>query len=80
MSPLDFRSIEQAKARSRGDLLRALAGLPADVPPEPEPEPKRTSLDGGARKSVEPPPPSHGETLTAILASRRADVGGSFGD
>jgi hypothetical protein len=37
------------------------------------------SLDGGARQSVPPPPPSHEDTLTAILASRAADPRRIFG-
>jgi hypothetical protein len=75
----DARSIEGAKATQRGHLLRALAGLPADVEtPEPEP-PRKTSMDGGVRRSVPLPPPTHGETLIAILRSREADVGRFLG-
>jgi hypothetical protein len=77
MSRLDFRSIAEAKAQARGDLLRALAGMPADVPPEPE-APRMPSLDGGARKTPEVPE-THGQTLVRVLAERRADVGRSFG-
>jgi hypothetical protein len=74
-----MRTIAADKARARGDLLRALGRLPADVPaPEPEP-PKRTSLDGGARMSVTPAAPTHEETLLAILATRAADAGRTFG-
>lgn len=76
---LDFRAVARAKAEARGDLLRALGGLPADVR-EPEPEtPRTTGFDGGARKSV-PVPESHEAWLLRVIeAERRPTTGGMFG-
>ena len=77
----DFGTIATAKREAHGRLLRAVAGTPEPEPedqPEHEP-PKRTSMDGGARQSLDPPAPTHAETLTAILASRSADAGSTFG-
>lgn len=76
-----LRDAAQAKAETRGDLLRAVAGMAPDPARQAEPEPeksRRTSLDGGARQSI-PQPESHEQTLAKILAERRADVGRSFG-
>jgi hypothetical protein len=78
-SGLDHYAIAQAKARARGDLLRAVAGMPADEPAAPEPEQPRTpSFDGGARMTP-PIAESHEETLLRIIRERSGDVGASFG-
>ena len=80
MTPLDFGAIAEAKARARGDLVRAVAGMPAD---EPESVPEQTSqvpgFDGGARRDQPTPAPSHGETLLDLIRTRRADAGAWFG-
>lgn len=78
---LDLRAIGAAKAQAKADLMRAIGGLPADVPtPEPETvESTATGLDGGARTSVSPPAETHEQTLARILSSREADRGSGFG-
>jgi hypothetical protein len=80
MSGFDFGVIAQEKARARGDLLRAVAGMPADEP-EPAPElapPRTTSFDGGARAGQPEPVESHAETLLRIIAAQRG-AGATFG-
>lgn len=48
-----------------------------------EPEPEQAAgagggFDGGARRSLPPPPESHGQWLSRVLRERRADRGADF--
>jgi hypothetical protein len=49
--------------------------------PEPGPGPQAAGaagFDGGARRSLPPPPVSHGQWLSQVLRERRADRGADF--
>jgi hypothetical protein len=56
---------------------RILEKLAAEPEPE-DPAGAGGGFDGGARRSLPQPPPSHGEWLSQVLRERRADRGADF--
>jgi hypothetical protein len=63
------------RAQAKAALLRAVAGVPADLPAasDPEPEEKPIPFDGGAAPSRDQPQPkqTHEAFLSAVLDEAR---------
>jgi hypothetical protein len=61
----------QAEDQAQADLLRGLAGMPADPENDkldvPDPKPKSVSFDGGARRDQPPLSEPHGVWLARVL-------------
>jgi hypothetical protein len=73
--------LEQAaidKAERKRTLVNALGGFTQQRDQQGRYTRPAASFDGGARRSVPPPPQTHEEWLADALADKRADVGARF--
>jgi hypothetical protein len=75
---LNFGAIHAAKLKRRDALNRMMAGQAQAEADTDEPPATVPGFDGGARRDQPEPTPSHGAWLAAVIATRKADAGGSF--